>query len=78
MLTYGDGLANVNIKKLKYQNFHKKHKKIITVTSVYSKIWRNLLLKQNQVKNFFEKPQLNRGWINGGFFVIDPKFFNFN
>ena len=76
MLTYGDGLANIDIKKL--INFHKKHKKIITVTSVHPPArFGELKLKQNQVNSFVEKPQLNRGWINGGFFVIDPKFFNF-
>lgn len=75
LLTYGDGLANIDIKKL--INFHKRNKKIITVTSVHPPArFGELKIKKNKVSSFVEKPQLNRGWINGGFFVINPKFLN--
>jgi len=73
MLTYGDGLSNINIKKL--INFHKKNKKKITVTAVHPPArFGEIEIKGNLVKSFQEKPQLQKGWINGGFFVIEPKF----
>ena len=73
MLTYGDGLSNINIKKL--YNFHKKNKKKITVTAVHPPArFGELEIKGNLVKTFKEKPQLQKGWINGGFFVIEPSF----
>ena len=76
MLTYGDGLSNVNIKKL--IEFHKKHKKKITMTAVHPPArFGELEINKNLVKKFVEKPQLQRGWINGGFFVIEPEFINF-
>ena len=74
-LTYGDGLANVNIKKL--YNFHIINKKKITVTAVRpAGRFGVLKIKGNKVTNFKEKPQVSTGWINGGFFVIEPKFLN--
>jgi len=74
MLTYGDGLSNINIKKL--INFHKKNKKKITVTAVHPPArFGEIEIKGNLVKSFQEKPQLQKGWINGGFFVIEPSFF---
>ena len=77
MVTYGDGVSNVNIKKL--INFHKKHKKILTLTAVrppvrFGEIKIN---KNNYVKEFNEKLQANNNWINGGFFVMNYKVFNF-
>jgi len=73
MLTYGDGLSDVNLKKL--LRFHKKHKKIITMTAVHPPArFGELEINKNLVKKFEEKPQLQRGWINGGFFVIEPEF----
>ena len=76
MLTYGDGLSNVNIKKL--LKFHKKHKKKITMTAVHPPArFGELEINNNFVKKFEEKPQLQKGWINGGFFVIEPEFINF-
>ena len=73
MLTYGDGLSNINIKKL--YNFHKKNKKRITVTAVHPPArFGEIEIKGNLVRTFREKPQLQRGWINGGFFVIEPSF----
>ena len=75
MLTYGDGLSNVNIDGL--LAFHKSHGKMITLTAVRpSARFGELNLKNGQVLNFEEKPQLHEGWINGGFFVIEPSFFD--
>ncbi len=79
LLTYGDGLANINIKKL--VDFHNSHKKIATVTAVRP-IARFGELEfddknQNSVKSFMEKPQINQGWINGGFFVFNKEIFNY-
>ena len=74
MLTYGDGLSNVNLKKL--LEFHKQKKKLITLTAVHpSARFGELTIKDQIVKQFKEKPQLQKGWINGGFFVVDPDFF---
>ena len=76
MLTYGDGLADIDINLL--VNFHKKHEKMVTVTAVHPAArFGELDLDGDLVKSFQEKPQVNRGWINGGFFVINPKFFDF-
>ncbi len=72
-LTYGDGLANVNIKKL--YNFHKNNKKQVTVTAVRPAARFGVLkIVENEVTSFKEKPQVNSGWINGGFFVMEPNF----
>ena len=74
-MTYGDGLSNVNINKL--LKFHKKHKKIATVTAVRPiPRFGELDIDDNTVKSFKEKPQSNTGWINGGYFVFDPEIFN--
>ena len=73
MLTYGDGLSNVNLKKL--LNFHKKNKKKITLTAVHPPArFGELTIEKNIVSKFKEKPQLQKGWINGGFFVVEPEF----
>ncbi len=73
MLTYGDGLSNVNLKKL--LKFHKKNKKKITMTAVHPPArFGELEINNNLVKKFEEKPQLQKGWINGGFFVVEPEF----
>jgi glucose-1-phosphate cytidylyltransferase len=74
MLTYGDGLANIDINAL--LDFHKKHGKMITVSAVRPTArFGELELDGAQVINFQEKPQMQDGWINGGFFIIEPKFF---
>ena len=74
MLTYGDGLSNININKL--VKFHKKQKKIITISAVRPPArFGSLKLKGSKVLNFREKSQLDESWINGGFFVIEPSFF---
>jgi len=76
MMTYGDGLSNVNLKKL--LNFHKKNKKIVTLTAVRPPArFGALKLKGNNVSYFKEKSKLDEGWINGGFFVMEPNFFKF-
>ena len=76
MFTYGDGISSVNLKNL--YNFHKKNKKIITVTAVRPPArFGEIILKNKKVISFKEKPQVTDGWINGGFFVANKKFFNF-
>ena len=76
MMTYGDGLSNVNLKKL--LKFHKKNKKLVTMTAVRPPArFGALKFKGNFVSYFKEKSRLDEGWINGGFFVMEPKFFNF-
>jgi glucose-1-phosphate cytidylyltransferase len=76
MLTYGDGLSNVNLKKL--INFHKKNKNLITLTAVRPPArFGAIKIKGKKVSYFKEKSKLDEGWINGGFFVIEPKFLKF-
>ena len=76
MLTYGDGLANINIDAL--INFHKSHGKIVTVCAVRPPArFGAIKLEGNRVVDFKEKSKMDEGWINGGFFVIEPDFFNF-
>jgi glucose-1-phosphate cytidylyltransferase len=76
LLTYGDGLSDLNINKL--VNFHVKHKKVATVTAVRPPArFGELKIIKNNVSNFDEKNQINLGWINGGFFVFNNKIFNF-
>jgi glucose-1-phosphate cytidylyltransferase len=75
-LTYSDGLSDVNLKKL--ENFHKKHKKFATVTAVRPPArFGELSLAKNKVILFEEKPQLQKGWINGGFFILKKEFLKF-
>ncbi len=76
MVTYGDGLANVNIGKL--LKFHNKNKKIATISVVRPPArWGHVTMKKNLISKFEEKNQLNEGWINGGFFVFEKKVFNY-
>ena len=76
MLTYGDGLSNLNLNNL--LKFHKKNKKKITLTAVHPPArFGELSLSKNMVTSFKEKPQLQKGWINGGFFVVEPEFLKF-
>jgi glucose-1-phosphate cytidylyltransferase len=76
MMTYGDGLSNVNIKKL--LTFHKKNKKLVTLTAVRPPARFGVIkLKGNFVNYFKEKSRMDEGWINGGFFVMNVKFLNF-
>ena len=76
MLTYGDGLSNVNIKKL--LNFHKKNKKLVTLTAARPPArFGAIKILGNKVKYFKEKSKLDEGWINGGFFVMQPEFLDY-
>ena len=76
MFTYGDGISNININKL--VRFHKKKKKLVTVTAVRPPArFGELRMKNFLVKDFREKPQTGRGWINGGFFVTNQKFLDY-
>lgn len=74
LLTYGDGLSSVNIKKL--VNFHNKNKKIVTMTVVRpAGRWGFVKIVGKKVKSFQEKHKNNEGWINGGFMVMNPAIF---
>ena len=75
MLTYGDGVSNIDLKSL--IEFHKKHRKMVTVSAVRPPArFGELELEQSKVISFKEKPQLYDGWINGGYFIIEPAFFD--
>jgi len=72
MLTYGDGLANIDVTRL--LDFHYAHGKTATVTAVRPPArFGGLQLDQDRVQRFTEKPQSGEGWINGGFFVFEPE-----
>jgi glucose-1-phosphate cytidylyltransferase len=75
LLTYGDGLADIDIDAL--VKFHKSHGKMVSVTAVRpSARFGELDIHNKVVTSFKEKPQLTQGWINGGYFVIEPEFFD--
>ncbi|MHA1409553.1 MAG: glucose-1-phosphate cytidylyltransferase [Candidatus Odinarchaeia archaeon] len=76
MATYGDGVADINISKL--LEFHKSHKKIGTITGVRPPSrFGELGIRDKKIVRFHEKPQVMEGWINGGYFVFNRKFFNY-
>ena len=76
-MTYGDGISNINLNKL--VKLHIKKNKIATVSAVRPpvKFGEISIGKNNLVKSFIEKPQLKSGWINGGFFVLNNKIFDY-
>jgi glucose-1-phosphate cytidylyltransferase len=75
MLTYGDGVANIDLERL--LTFHRSHGKLVTVTAVHPGArFGELDMVGDRVDSFEEKPQTRQGWINGGFFVIEPGFFD--
>ena len=75
LLTYGDGVADINIEAL--VNFHNSHGKMVTISAVHPGArFGELEIKDNQIISFKEKPQTRQGWINGGYFVIEPEFFD--
>ena len=76
LLTYGDAVSDININEL--ISFHKNHGKMVTVTAVRpsARFGELNIDDNNQVTLFKEKPQITEGWINGGFFVIEPEFFD--
>tara|TARA_B100001939_G_scaffold346579_1_gene365695 strand:+ start:691 stop:1377 length:687 start_codon:yes stop_codon:yes gene_type:complete len=76
LMTYGDGLSNVNLERL--IKFHKKRKKLMTLTAVRPPArFGAIKIVNNNVKYFKEKSNLDEGWINGGFFVIEPEIFKY-
>ena len=75
LLTYGDGVGDVDLDAL--VTFHKSHGKMVTVSAVHPVArFGELDINNNIVISFKEKPQVNQGWINGGYFVIEPEFFD--
>ena len=76
LMTYGDGLSDINIKKL--VKFHKKNKSVATVTAVRPPArFGYIKIKNNFVHYFKEKSSVDVGWINGGFFVFEPDIFKY-
>lgn len=76
MLTYGDGVADVDVNAL--LAFHRSHGKLATVTAVRPMArFGGLELEGDRVVSFREKPQLGEGWVNGGFFVLNRKVFEY-
>lgn len=75
MLTYGDGVADIDLDAL--LAFHRSHGKLVTVSAVRPAArFGELEMEGARVASFKEKPQMHEGWINGGFFVIEPAFFD--
>ena len=75
LLTYGDGVADIDMDGL--VQFHRRNNKLVTVTAVRPGArFGELEINGEQVSRFQEKPQTGQGWINGGYFVIEPGFFN--
>ena len=74
MMTYGDGLSDINIDALR--EFHYSHGKMVTVSAVHpiARFGEIVLTDSNEVLSFAEKPQTQNGWINGGFFIMEPSF----
>jgi len=76
MATYGDGLADISISEL--VAFHKSHGKIATLSAVRPPArFGGLRIEGGRVAEFVEKPQSGEGWINGGFFVLEPQIFDY-
>ena len=76
MMTYGDGLSNVNLNSL--LDFHRAHGKLATITAVQAIPRFGLLeLDNDKVTNFSEKPKAKDSWINGGFFVFEKEVINY-
>jgi glucose-1-phosphate cytidylyltransferase len=75
LLTYGDGISDIDLDQL--ISFHRSHGKMVTVTAVHPGArFGELQIEGEHVISFQEKPQTTRGWVNGGFFVIEPEFFD--
>ena len=77
LLTYGDAVTDLNISKV--VAFHKAHGKLITVTGVRppARFGELTINDNNEVLEFKEKPNIREGWINGGFFVMEPEFLEY-
>ncbi len=75
MITYGDGVADIDLDKV--LAFHRSHGKMVTVSAVRPAArFGELELDGNKVASFQEKPQLHEGWVNGGYFIVEPEFFD--
>jgi len=75
LLTYGDGIADIDIDAL--VRFHRSHGKMATVSAVHPGArFGELDIQNHVVTSFKEKPQTSQGWINGGYFVMEPAFFD--
>jgi glucose-1-phosphate cytidylyltransferase len=75
LLTYGDGVSDINLYEL--IDFHRSHGKMVTMSAVRPAArFGELTIQDGCVTSFEEKPQLHQGWINGGYFVIQPEFFD--
>lgn len=76
MLTYGDGVADIDIKAL--INFHRAHGKLATVTTVRAPArFGRIVFDEDRIVNFYEKPEAAEGWINGGYFILNPKVIDY-
>ncbi len=76
MLTYGDGVSNLNIQDL--LRFHKSHGKLATITAIRPPArFGQMLFDGHHVTRFEEKPSMGEGWVNGGFFVLEPGILNY-
>ena len=76
MLTYGDGVADIDINAL--LKFHKSHGRLATITTVHSpERFGRIAFEGNQITAFYEKPAHAEGWINGGYFVLNSKVFDY-
>ena len=76
LATYGDGISNINLSKL--VKFHKKNHYLMTLTAVRPPArFGTVKISGKRIKYFKEKSRMDEGWINGGFFVIEPSFLKF-
>ena len=73
MLTYGDGLANINLKELINSHLESKKKATMTIVNPSSKYGKVQINQNGSVTDFYEKPKFNNDWINGGFMVLEPE-----
>ncbi len=73
MLTYGDGVSDIDLDKL--LSFHRNHKKMVSITAVRPNArFGELEIEDQKVISFKEKPQTEQGWVNGGYFIVEPEF----
>lgn len=76
MVTYGDGVSNVNVREL--VNFHRSHGRLATITAVHPPArYGELVFKEDMTTRFTEKPQTGEGWISGGFLVLEPQVLDY-
>ena len=76
MVTYGDGVSNIDINEL--VKFHRSQGKLATITAVRPPArFGELIINKDHTAGFSEKPQTHEGWINGGFMVLEPKIFDY-